>query len=161
MASFDIVSEVELQEVTNAVDQSNREVANRYDFKGTNASFELKDKIISMVAPTENLLKQMLSILRLKLGKRNVDVSCLQVEKVISAGRDVKQNIIVQQGIDKEVAKKMVKMVKDAKLKKIQASIHDDKVKVTGKKRDDLQEVISLFKQTDMGLPLQYINFRD
>ena len=160
MPSMDIVSEVDLHEVVNAVDQANREVKNRYDFKGTNAHFTIDKNVITSFAPTGTLLSQMLQTLRLKLGKRNVDISSMQVQDSVSAGRDKKQVMEISQGIDKETAKKMIKMVKGTKLK-VQASIHDDKVKITGKKRDNLQEIIAFFKSSEVGIPLQYINFRD
>ena len=160
MPSMDIVSEVDLHEVVNAVDQANREVKNRYDFKGTNAHFTIDENVITSFAPTGTLLSQMLQTLRLKLGKRNVDISSMQVQDSVSAGRDRKQVMEISQGIDKETAKKMIKMVKGTKLK-VQASIHDDKVKITGKKRDNLQEIIAFFKSSEVGIPLQYINFRD
>ncbi len=160
MPSFDVVSEVDLQEVRNAVDQANREVGQRFDFKGSDARFELAGEQITMHAENEFQLKQMLDILHNKLVKRSVDIGCLEIKDPETSLHAARQAVIVRQGIETDTAKRMVKDVKSAKLK-VQAQIQGDQVRVTGKKRDDLQEVISLLRAADYGLPLQYINFRD
>jgi len=149
-----------MHEVTNAIDQSNREVGTRFDFKGTNARFEREDAIITLMAPSDFQLQQMLDILQSKLAKRQVDLSCLDVADPILAGKEARQLVTLKQGIDGPTAKKMVKLIKDQKMK-VQAAIQGEKVRVTGKKRDDLQNVIALLKENDMGLPLQFDNFRD
>ncbi len=160
MPSFDVVSEVNLHEVTNAVDQSNREVANRFDFKGTNARYELDKSIITLNAEAEFQLKQMVDILQTKLSKRGIDLRCLKVDKPEISGNKARQNLTLRQGVDDSLGRKIVKMIKDAKLK-VQASITDEKVRVSGKKKDDLQEVISFLRNTNFDLPLQFNNFRD
>ncbi|MCA9742883.1 MAG: YajQ family cyclic di-GMP-binding protein [Deferribacteres bacterium] len=160
MPSFDVVSEVNLHEVTNAIDQANREVTTRFDFKGTGSQYEHTESEITLHAQEEYQLKQMIEILRLKLSQRKVDIKCLKLEKPELALKKARQKIVVQQGIDKEMAKKIVKMVKDAKLK-VQASVQGEQVRVTGKKRDDLQQVIALLRDAKLDLPLQYVNFRD
>ncbi len=160
MPTFDVVSEVNMHEVTNAVDQANREVANRFDFKGTNARYELNDSVVTLYAEAEFQLKQMLDILQTKLSKRGVELGCLQVDKPEISGNKARQTVTLRQGIDDSLGRKIVKMIKDEKLK-VQASIQDDKVRVSGKKKDDLQQVISLLRDTDFGLPLQFNNFRD
>lgn len=160
MPSFDIVSEVDMHEVSNAVDQANREVSTRFDFKGTDARFELKDSVVTMHAQVEFQLEQMLDMLRNKLARRGVDVACIKLEDVEVAGQRARQNVILRQGIDQALAKKIVKLVKDSKLK-TQALIQGQKVRVTGKKRDDLQAIIALLKDAKLEMPLQYENFRD
>ncbi len=162
MPSFDVVSEVDLHEVNNAVDQANREVGTRFDFKGSNARFELKEKesAIMMHAESTFQLQQMTSILHNKLSKRGVDLASLKTENAITQGKEVHQAINLQQGIDAVFAKKLVKITKESRLK-VQAAIQGDKVRITGKKRDDLQQAIALFRESDLDLPLQYENFRD
>ena len=160
MPSFDVVSEVNMHEVTNAVDQANREVANRFDFKGTNARYELNDSVVTLYAEAEFQLNQMLDILRTKLSKRGVDLACLSLGKPEISGNKARQNVTLRQGIEALLARQIVKIIKDTKLK-AQASIQDDKVRVSGKKKDDLQQVIALLRDTDFGLPLQFNNFRD
>lgn len=160
MPSFDVVSEVNLHEVGNAVDQANREVANRFDFKGSGARFELENEQITLHAQNDFQLRQMLDILQLKLSKRGVDIGCLEIGEPHLSGQAAKQEILLKQGIDKELAKKIGKIIKDSKLK-VQSSIQGDKIRVTGKKRDDLQQVIRLLKESKLDLPLQFINFRD
>jgi uncharacterized protein YajQ (UPF0234 family) len=160
MPSFDVVSEVNMHEVTNAVDQASREVTNRFDFKDTGAKYELKDAVVTLYTETEFQLKQMLDILRTKLSKRGVDLACLSLDKPEVSGNRARQNVTLRQGIEGLLARQIVKMIKDAKLK-AQASIQDDKVRVSGKKKDDLQQVIALLRDTDFGLPLQFNNFRD
>ncbi len=160
MPTFDIVSEVDLHEVANAVDQANREVTNRFDFKGTGASFTLDDGAIALKAQVDFQLTQMLDMLRAKLAKRGVDVACLGPEDPVLTASEARQRVVVRQGLDQALAKSLVKLIKDTKLK-VQSSIQGDKLRVSGKKRDDLQQVISIVKGADVDLPLQYINFRD
>ena len=160
MPSFDTVSEVDLQEVTNAVDQANREVGNRYDFKGSCAGVEQAAAQLSLRADNEFQLQQVKDILHTKLAKRGIDLGSLEEGKLETSNNQARQALTVQQGISQDIARKIVKLVKDAKLK-VQVSIQGDKVRVSGKKRDDLQSVIALLKEAPIDLPLQYINFRD
>ena len=160
MPSFDIVSEVDLQEVRNAVDQANREVGTRFDFKGVEANYELKENEVTLRAEQEFQLGQMMDILRQKLVKRSVDIACMEIRDPESSLNAARQTVIIRQGIESDLAKKMVKDIKASKLK-VQAQIQGDQVRVTGKKRDDLQQVIGLLRESDYGLPLQYQNFRD
>jgi len=160
MPSFDIVSEVDLQEVRNAADQANREIGTRFDFKGVDASFDLTGSTILLKAEQEFQLQQMMDILRQKLVKRKVDISSLDVGKPVSSLNAARQEVAVKQGIDAETAKRIVKALKSAKLK-VQAQIQGDQVRVSGKKRDDLQLAIADLRDADWGLPLQFINFRD
>lgn len=160
MPSFDIVSEVDLQEVRNAVDQANREVGTRYDFKGVDAKFELTDADIKLSAEVEFQLSQMMDILRQKLVKRKVDIASMEIKDPEASLNAASQHVIIKQGIDTESAKKMVKNIKGSKIK-VQAQIQGEQVRVTGKKRDDLQQVIALLREADYGLPLQFDNFRD
>ncbi len=160
MPSFDIVSEVAAHEVTNAVDQASREVGQRFDFKGTNAKFDLKDGVITMSAPADFQLKQMLEILRLKLSKRGIDVACLKVDEAITTGQIARQVVTLRQGVDTELGKKIQRQIKDSKLK-VQAALQDKQVRVTGKNRDDLQAAIALVRKGGYDLPLQFTNFRD
>jgi cyclic-di-GMP-binding protein len=160
MPSFDICSEIDLQEVRNAVDQANREIATRFDFKGVKASFELAEGKILMVAEQEFQLQQMMDILRQKLVKRSVDLKALDPRDPITTLNAARQEVGLKQGVDAETAKRMVKAIKASKLK-VQAQIQGDQVRVTGKKRDDLQEAIAELRTEDWGLPLQFTNFRD
>jgi len=160
MPSFDIVSEVDAHELTNAVDQASKEVSQRFDFKGTNAKFELKDSVITLSAPSDFQLNQMLEILRLKLSKRGIDVACLKVDEPVVTGQVARQVVTLRQGIEAELGKKIQRQIKDSKLK-VQAALQDKQVRVTGKNRDDLQEAIALVKKGGHDLPLQFTNFRD
>ena len=161
MPSFDVVSEVDMQEVRNAADQANREISNRFDFKGSDARAEQQEGKLILFADDEFKIGQARDILQLKLSKRGVDIGCLQADKVeIVGGNKARQEMTVRQGIDTELAKKIVKLIKDSKLK-VQAAIQGDRLRVTGKKRDDLQAVIAFLRQQKLGLPLQYINFRE
>ena len=160
MPSFDIVSEVDMHEVTNAVDQANREVTTRFDFKGSNAKYVRDEGTVTMQGPSEFHLRQMLDILRAKLAKRKVDLACLKVDDPVEAGKEARQIVTLRQGIDGPMAKKIVKTIKDKKMK-VQAAIQGEKVRVTGKKRDDLQLVISFLEEGDWGMPLQFENYRD
>ena len=160
MPSFDIVSEFDAHELTNAVDQASREVSQRFDFKGTNAKFELKDTVITLSAPADFQLKQMIEILKLKLAKRGIDVACLKVDEPVVTGQTAKQVVTLRKGIDTELGKKIQRQIKDSKLK-VQAGIQDQQVRVTGKSRDDLQDAIALVKKGGYDMPLQFTNFRD
>ncbi|CAN5324636.1 YajQ family cyclic di-GMP-binding protein [soil metagenome] len=160
MPSFDIVSEVDMHEATNAVDQANREVNTRFDFKGSDALFELTEDAINLKAQNDFQLKQMLDILENKLIKRNIDIACLEIGEMEIHANQARKKITVKQGIDSELARKLVKLIKASKLK-VQAAIQDEQVRVTGKKRDDLQDVMALLREEKIGIPLQYTNFRD
>ena len=160
MPSFDVVSEVDKHELTNAVDQANREVGNRFDFKGSGAEFEYKDENILMTAQAEFQLKQMLDILNLKIAKRSIDVACLDPQEVEITGNKARQQVLIRQGIDQALGKKINRMIKDSKIK-VQCTIQGDQLRVNGKKRDDLQEVMAMLKAADIDLPLQFTNFRD
>ena len=161
MPSFDIVSEVDMHELNNALDQSNREVGTRFDFKGIDASFELnKDLDITVSAEADFQIQQMLEMLRSKMVKRGIDIKSLKEGDVQLVGQKASMVVTVQQGIEAEIARKIVKAVKEAKLK-VQTAIQGEKLRVTGKKRDDLQQVMALLKEGAFGVPLQYDNFRD
>lgn len=160
MPSFDIVSELNQHEVANAVDQANREVGTRFDFKGSGANFLLNDKIVTLTAQAEFQLKQMLDILKLKLSKRGVEVACMQVDEPAIAGQTAKQVVTLREGIDTELGKKVQRLIKDSKLK-LQAAIQDKQVRVTGKSRDDLQAAIALVRGAKLDMPMQFTNFRD
>lgn len=160
MPSFDIISEIDLVEVRNAVDNSNRELSTRFDFRGVDASFELKDEIVKMAAPDDFQLRQLMDILRGNLAKRGVDAGAIETKTAVHSGKSWYQEVLFKQGIETPVAKKVVKAIKDAKIK-VQSSIQGDKVRVTGKKRDDLQAVIALIKEAELGQPFQFDNFRD
>jgi len=160
MPSFDIVSEVNRHELTNAVDQANREVETRFDFKGTNSKFELAENKITLTSQSEFQLQQMMGILRNKLSKRDVDVRAIKEGKPEMNLNQAKLEVEVQQGIKQELAKKITKMIKESKLK-VQASIQGEQIRVTGKKRDNLQEVIAMLRKAELNIPLQFENFRD
>ena len=160
MPSFDVVSEVDQHELRNGIDQANREVTTRFDFKGTGSNFELADQVISMNTESEFQLQQMYDILCNKLVKRGIDIACLEKGEAVIQARSATQTIKVNEGIDTVTAKKMVKLIKQGKTK-VQAAIQGDQLRVTGKKRDDLQTVIAMLKGADVELPLQYKNFRD
>ena len=160
MPSFDVVSELNEHEVSNAVDQASREVSTRFDFKGTDARFELQELVITLNAKAEFQLKQMLDILMLKLSKRGIDVACTKVEDPVVLGQTARQVVTLREGIDSELGKKLQRVIKDSKLK-VQAAIQDKQVRVTGKSRDDLQETIRLARGAKLDMPLQFKNFRD
>jgi hypothetical protein len=160
MPSFDVVSEFDAHEAANAVDQANREVGTRFDFKGTGSKFELDGDVISLTTQSDFQLKQMIDILHQKLSKRGIDISCLQAEEPEITGSVARQKVIMRQGLDAPLARDLVKKIKASKLK-VQAAIQGDKLRVTGKKRDDLQAVIALLREADVDMPLQYENFRD
>lgn len=160
MPSFDIVSEVDMHEVTNAVDQTNREISNRFDFKGTSAKVEQTDTGLVLESENDFQIRQMLDILHKKISKRGIDVAALSEGDIVTSLNKATMAITIRQGIDQDSAKKIVKLIKGTRLK-VQSSIQGDKVRVSGKKRDDLQETISALKESGTDLPLQYINFRD
>ncbi len=160
MPSFDIVSEVDRHEVTNAVDQARRELGKRYDFKGVAADFKQEGEQVSLRAPSEFQVKQMFEILTLRLAARQVDLRCLKLEAPEVNVAETRQMLTVRSGIETELARKIVKLIKTRKMK-VQAAIQGDKVRVTGKKRDDLQQVIAMLKEEELEMPLQFDNFRD
>ena len=160
MPSFDVVSEVNMHEVTNAVDQANREVGTRFDFKGSKAQFTLETTVVTLHAQSDFQLKQMLEILKDKLARRGVDLACLEVIDPEISGKEARQKVTLRQGLDAPLAKTIVKHIKDSKLK-VQASIMGDKVRVTGKKKDDLQQVMASLRQTELEMPVQFTNLRD
>lgn len=159
MPSFDVVSELNAHEMTNAIDNAAKELERRYDLRGK-ASFEFKDKTVTLTADADFMLEQLIEILKLSLVKRKIDVQCLEYKDAYGSGKVVKQEIVLREGIDKELAKKIVSLVKEAKLK-VQAAIQGDQVRITGKKRDDLQEAMAVLRAQDLGMPLQFDNFRD
>ncbi len=161
MPSFDIVSEFDRHEASNAVDQANREIQTRFDFKGVTASFELSGETVALEAEVDFQLKQMLDVLRNKLIGRGIDARCMDVQEPVLSGVRARQEVHLKQGLDAKEAKDVVKRIKDSKLK-VQAQIQGEKVRVTGKKRDDLQAVMALLRgEGGPDLPLQFDNFRD
>lgn len=160
MPSFDVVSDFDAHEAANAVDQANREVNTRFDFKGTGSKYELDKEVITLTSQSDFQLQQMMDILRQKLAKRGIDLGCLDEQEPEITGSAARQDVILRRGIDSELARKLVKTVKNSKIK-VQAAIQGDKLRISGKKRDDLQATIRLLKDTDVDLPLQYENFRD
>lgn len=160
MPSFDIVSEVDKHEMTNAVDQAKRDLENRYDLRGTNASFELEGFVVSMTAPSEFNLEQMTEMLHKRLAGRHIDLRALEAGDVETNLAGARQKITIKQGIEQAQAKKIVAKIKEAKLK-VDASITGDKLRVTGKKRDDLQLAIAFLKKAELEVALQFNNFRD
>ncbi|POA20175.1 YajQ family cyclic di-GMP-binding protein [Pseudomonas sp. FW300-N1A1] len=161
MPSFDVVSELDKHELTNAVENAVKELDRRYDLKGK-GSFEFKEKdlTVNLTAEADFQLEAMIEILKLALVKRKIDVQCLEVKEAYASGKLMKQEAVLKEGIDKELAKKIVAHVKDAKLK-VQAAIQGEQVRITGKKRDDLQEAIAALRGKEFGMPLQFNNFRD
>ncbi|WP_226469312.1 YajQ family cyclic di-GMP-binding protein [Luteimonas panaciterrae] len=160
MPSFDIVSEVDTHELTNAIDQANRELSTRFDFKGVDARFERADAVITQSAPSEFQLQQMTDILRARLAARKIDARCLSFEDIETNLAGARQKVTVKQGIERELAKKIQTALKDAKLK-VDSQINGDKLRVIGKKRDDLQAAIAVLRGKEFELPLQFDNFRD
>lgn len=160
MPTFDIVSKINQHEVTNAIDQANREVKNRFDFKDTNAHFELKENIIILIAPNKFQLQQMQQILEPKLVKRGLDLNCLKRDEIQESLHEAKQEITIKHGIDHEIGKKINTLIKEMQLK-VQSSTMGDHIRVTAKKRDDLQAVMTNLRQKELGVPLQFENFRD
>ncbi len=160
MPSFDVVSEFDAHEASNAIDQANREVTTRFDFKGTGSKYELEESVVSLTSQTDFQLKQMLDILRQKLSKRGIDVACLKEEEPELTGSEARQKVIMRQGLETSLSRDLIKKIKSSKIK-VQSAIQGEKLRISGKKRDDLQAVIALLKEVDCGLPLQYENFRD
>ncbi len=160
MPTFDVVAEVDLQEVRNAVDQANREIATRFDFKGVDAHFDLNADAIQLRAEQEFQLQQMIDILRQKLVKRKVDIACMDIAAPVTTLNAARQEVRVKQGIDADTARRMVKGLKGTKLK-IQVQIQGEQLRVSGKNRDDLQEAIAHLRGIDWKLPIQFTNFRD
>ena len=160
MPSFDVVSEVDKHELTNAVDIANRELGTRFDFKGSDARFELEESVVTQFAPSDFQLKQMIDILRGRMITRGIDIRCLDIAEPEINLAGARQKITVKQGIEQKIAKKIVAAIKDAKLK-VEAQINGEKLRVTGKKRDDLQAAMALLKKGEFELPLQFENFRD
>ena len=160
MPSFDVVSEVDLQEVRNAVDQATRELKTRFDFRGVDAGFVLEGALVTVWAQEEFQVQQLVDILQDKMTRRGVDIGALDAQPLEASGKQKRQPFGLKQGIDRDASKRIVKTVKDAKLK-VQSQVQGDKVRVTGKKRDDLQAAIAKLKEGDFGLPLQFNNFRD
>ncbi len=160
MPSFDVVSEVDQHELKNALDQANREIGTRYDFKGSGAKIDQTDNSLMLEAEAEFQIKQMIPILKEKMSKRGIDVICLEFGDVVEMNKRVRQPATVREGLDSDLARKMVKLIKESKLK-VQAAIQGEQLRVTGKKRDDLQQVMQLLRDAKLGIPLQFNNFRD
>ena len=162
MPTFDVVSEVDLQEVRNAVDQANREATTRFDFKGTDSTVELGDKELVLSSSTEDRLRALFQVLQEKLVKRSVSLKAFDVGKVEEASRGAaRQKLAIQAGISSDHAKQLNRFIKELGLKGVSSQTQGDQVRVTGKKRDDLQAVIAALKEHDFGIPLQFDNFRD
>jgi cyclic-di-GMP-binding protein len=160
MPSFDVVSELNAHEVTNAVDQANRELTQRFDFKDSGARFELEEFVVTLRAKVDFQLKQMLDILKIRLGKRGVDVACLEVKDPEVNLAEARQQVILRHGVDQEIGKKIARLIKESGLR-LQASLQGEKVRITGKQRDDLQQAIALLRKSALEIPLQFENFRD
>ena len=160
MPSFDIVSEVDSHELSNAVDNSNRAISQRFDFKGTNTEVRKTNDEVIISSESEFQVDQVLTIVHSEMVRRKIDINSLEESQSKPNGRQVEKKLLLRQGIDKETAKKIIKLIKDSKIK-VQSSIQGEQVRVTGKKRDDLQSVMSTLKQSKLDLPLQYTNFRD
>ena len=160
MPSFDVVSEVDQHELRNSLDQANREIGTRYDFKGSNASIEQSANSLTLEAESEFQIKQMQPILKEKMSKRGIDVQCLEFADIVEMNKRARQQVTVREGLDKELARKMVKLIKDSKIK-VQAAVQGEQLRVSGKKRDDLQQVMKVLREANLGIPLQFNNFRD
>jgi uncharacterized protein YajQ (UPF0234 family) len=160
MPSFDVVSEIDHHELKNALDQANREIGTRYDFKGSNAKIEQTGNELTLEAESEFQIKQMVPILKEKMSKREIDVDCLEYADIVEMNKRARQQVSVREGLDKDLARKMVKLIKDSKIK-VQAAIQGEQLRVNGKKRDDLQQVMQLLREAKLGIPLQFNNFRD
>jgi cyclic-di-GMP-binding protein len=160
MPSFDVVSELDAHEVTNAVDQANRELSQRFDFKDSGAVFELNGLTVSVKAEVEFQLKQMLEILKLRLAKRGVDIRCLEIKDPVVNLAAAVQEVVLRQGVDADTARLIVRLIKDSKVK-VQASVQGEKVRIVGKQRDDLQTAMALLRKAKVEMPLQFNNFRD
>jgi uncharacterized protein YajQ (UPF0234 family) len=160
MPSFDVVSEVDAHELSNAVDQTTREIATRFDLKGSDARVEQDDFELTLIGNADFQVKQVLEILRLRVAKRGIDVTALDIGEVSKNLAEARQKVTVRNGLDADTARKVVKKIKESGLK-VQAQVQDKQVRVTGKKRDDLQDVIAFLRKADIGLPLQFTNFRE
>lgn len=160
MPSFDVVSEINHHELTNAIDQANREISNRFDFKGTNSRIEQTGAVLTIYSPSEFQIKQIHDILTTKMSKRGINIACLKPGEIHESSNEARQPVTVREGIDKELAREIVKLIKDTKLK-VQTSIQETQVRVNGKKRDDLQSIIAMLKDAKIDLPLQFVNYRD
>ncbi len=160
MPSFDTVSEVDHHELSNAIDQANREIGTRYDFKGSGARIEQTDNQLSLIAESEFQIKQMTPILKEKMSKRGIDVSCLEFSDIVEMNKRASQQVLVREGLDQDLARKIVRLIKDSKIK-VQVAIQGDQVRVSGKKRDNLQQIMQLLREANLGIPLQFNNFRD
>jgi uncharacterized protein YajQ (UPF0234 family) len=161
MPSFDLVSKLDLQELTNAVDQANRELTSRFDFKGTDAEFERSEEsVVTLKAQAEFQLKQMLDILKQRLAARRIDIRCAEIADPEINLAHARQSVTLKQGIDQPLAKDIIRRIKDAKLK-VETQIQGDKLRISGKKKDDLQSAIALLRAADLKMPLQFENFRD
>ena len=160
MPSFDVVSEIEQHELVNAIDQANREISTRFDFKGTNSKVELSEWVLTIISKSEFQVKQINNILENKINKRGIDIRSLEYSEITENNNEARQIVTIKKGINKDKAKTIVKMIKNSKLK-LQASIQGEQVRISGKKRDDLQNAISELKEAKFDIPLQYINFRD
>ena len=160
MPSFDIISEVDFVEIRNAVDNANRELETRFDFRGVDASFKLEKEVVKITTESDFQLTQLVAILRSNLAKRFVDAQSMEQKETVRTGKSFGCNVEFKQGVETATAKKLVKAIKDAKLK-VQAAIQGDKIRVTGKKRDDLQAAMALVREADLGQPFQFDNFRD
>lgn len=161
MPSFDIVSEVDKHVLTNAVDQANRLLDTRFDFRGVKAKFERNDFVITLWADVDFQLQQMLDMLQSTMVKNKLDIQCLDVADFTPLGKQVKQEVTVRTGLESLLAKKIVKLIKEDKSLKVQSQIQGEQVRVTGKKRDDLQAVMAMLREASLEMPLQYTNFRD
>ncbi len=160
MPSFDVVSEIDHHELRNALDQANREIGTRYDFKGSNARIEQAGNELTLEAESEFQIKQMTPILKEKMSKRGIDVDCLDFADIVEMNRRARQQVAVREGLEKDLARKMVKLIKDSKIK-VQAAIQGDQLRINGKKRDDLQQVMQILRDAKLGIPLQFNNLRD
>jgi uncharacterized protein YajQ (UPF0234 family) len=160
MPSFDVVSEIDHHELKNAIDQANREIGTRYDFKGSNSRIDQTGNELTLEAESEFQIKQMVPILKEKMSKRDIDVDCLDFADIVEMNKRARQQVSVREGLDKDLARKMVKLIKDSKIK-VQAAIQGEQLRINGKKRDDLQQVMQLLREAKLGIPLQFNNFRD
>ena len=160
MPSFDVVSEVDMHELKNAIDQANREVGTRFDFKGMDCSFELNDEQITLKAEGEFQLKQMRDVLRSKMVKRKIDTGALDIQNSEGSLKNTRQNILLKQGLEGDASRKVTKLIKAGKFK-VQTQIQGNQVRITGKKRDDLQSVMAMLREKSIGVPVQFTNFRD
>ena len=160
MPSFDIVSRLDIHELANAVDQANRELDKRFDFKGSGATFELSESVVTLKADAEFRLKQMQDVLLQRLSARGIDVRCADIADAEVNLASARQNVTLKQGIEQPLAKKIIKLIKDSG-SKVQAQIQGDQLRVTGKKRDELQTAIALLRKSEIEMPLQFENFRD